>query len=408
MPPSATDPSRPTGTGSHPPREPIISPARAGEANRGRVLEALHMRGPRSRAELARDLGVNRATVTTILQPLFDHGMLVEGEGVTRARTGGKPAKPIWFATDGPQLGSIHLLQDRIDAARIAFDGTILARSRRTFPVGTASADTITKAVIAAAGDVLDAGELLGIGVASAGIVDTEDRRVVFMHSAPGLTDLAVGDIVSERYAVPVLFDDYPRVQALGDRWFGAGRGLEAFASVDTGETIGVGTVYRGAVMRGPRGAGGQSGHVIVQVDGAPCRCGKRGCWETIATTGWLRAEAGRLGLPGANEITTGAVAELASNGSAPARELLDRYARNLAVGLANEEQVLASGTYILHGDVRAGGEPFREAIEHWLRELTLEGPSDPPSVVFAEPTDNATLLGAAGLVLSHVFQTRA
>ena len=59
-------------------------------------------------------------------------------------------------------------------------------------------------------------------------------------------------------------------------------------------------------------------------------------------------------------------------------------------------------------GDVRAGGEPFREAIQSWLRELTLDGPSGPPSVVFAESTDNATLLGAAGLVLSHVFHTRA
>jgi predicted NBD/HSP70 family sugar kinase len=225
------------------------------------------------------------------------------------------------------------------------------------------------------------------------------------VNLAPGLAGIPLAPLVADRVGLPTYLDLHPRSQALGDRWFGQGRGVSSFASVYTGEAIGVGLVLDGMVHRGPAGAGGEIGHSIVQVGGAECRCGQRGCWETIATHPWLRAEAARLQLPSARTITAGRLARLAAKDHPGAADLFDRYAANLAVGITNLQQILAPGLFILHGDAAAGGEAFRSAIEGHVRAYMPAHPGGSARIAFAPPDDHATLLGAAALVLSHSLQ---
>ena len=95
----------------------------------------------------------------------------------------------------------------------------------------------------------------------------------------------------------------------------------------------------------------------------------------------------------------------MADRGDTRAEKLLDRYAHNLAIGLANLHQTLAPGTFILHGDVPGGGERLREAIERRVREIVPPHPAIAPQVRLASTDDHATLRGAAGIVLSRVLQ---
>src|SRR5213593_4409475 len=78
----------------------LLSSSLVGSANRGRVLQALFDLGPTSRAALARHAGVNRTTISGIVQPLLDQQLLVEGEPVPASDAGGKPARPLWFSRD--------------------------------------------------------------------------------------------------------------------------------------------------------------------------------------------------------------------------------------------------------------------------------------------------------------------
>src|SRR5262245_39253625 len=82
----------------------LISSSAIGLANRGRMLQVLFDLGPTSRAELARHVGVNRATITGIIQPLIDEGLLVDGAPLPSKVSGGKPAKPVWFAKDAAPI----------------------------------------------------------------------------------------------------------------------------------------------------------------------------------------------------------------------------------------------------------------------------------------------------------------
>ncbi|PRA82375.1 ROK family protein [Microbacterium sp. MYb66] len=387
-------------------RKPLITTSAIGAANRRRVLETLHRLGPSSRAQLARSLGVNRATIATILQPLLDSATLVEGDPVAPSEAGGKPARPLWFRNDGPWLGAVHLSPDFVVAARIAFDGTIHEMHHAAY-----SRDASAEEIITCLHQVTDgcfAGEqLVGIGVAAAGMVDTSTGSVISMHLTPGLNGLPVVALLEKRFGATTLIDHHPRVQALGDRWFGLGREIQDFASVYTGEALGFGIVHGGEVLRGENGAGGESGHTIVQMDGALCRCGRRGCWETVATLGWLRDRAAAAKLPGADTLDSRGLATLVDAGSEDAAALLDLYARNLAIGIANNEQILAPGHYIMHGDACTGGDAMREALQAWVTRLAPER-GHPPTVMFADDPDQITLLGGAGLVLSSVFSTQA
>jgi predicted NBD/HSP70 family sugar kinase len=215
---------------------------------------------------------------------------------------------------------------------------------------------------------------------------------------------MPLGELLEKRFRLPVYIDHHPRAMLLGDRWFGVGRGVRNFAAIFTGEVLGGALLLDGHLYRGPHGAGGELGHTFVQIDGEVCRCGRRGCWETIGTLGWLRQRAREAKLPDPDKINSGRLTELAAR-SEPAADLLERYARNIAYGIANLQQTLAPNIFVLHGDAVAGGERMRAAIEAHVRDLVPEHPGGRPEIKLGDPEDQATLRGAAGLILSQQLQ---
>ena len=271
-------------------------------------------------------------------------------------------------------------------------------------------ADRNQKAVVAATGDTLRAVlprgrgvEVLGVGVAVPGVCDTLSGSVIGSGQVPALQGTNLVDALERRLSRPIFLDNDSRAQALGEKWFGEGRGLSTFVSVQTGHGLGVGVVLNGVVFRGMDGQTGELGHTCVVADGGEqCRCGLRGCWETIATLRWLRASAEAAGLPGASRMTSERLVGLGS--SSGAAELLDRYADHLAVGLANLTLMLNPEKLILHGDVVAGGEGLRALIEDKTRARVLPYLQDTVSVALSSLDQQAGLLGAAGLVLSETF----
>lgn len=381
----------------------MVSTARAGELNRARVLKTLYAHGPLPRPELARLTGSTRATIGQIVQPLLDDGVLEERDPIASGARGGKPARPVWFSDDGWPVGAVLLLPDSAQAALVTAGGRIISAAAAAFDPRQGDHAHVVDHLTECLREVTSgaAAPLRGIGIAVGGMVDTQTGHVVRVGLAPGLDGLPIGPGIADRTGVPTFVDLQPRAQALGDQLFGAGRGVEDFCSVYIGEGIGAGFILDGALHRGARGAGGEVGHAVVDVRGAVCTCGLTGCWETIAATRWLRAEAAARGLAGAPHPGTAAVAALAGTDAAAA-DLLARYAANIAVGIANMQQTLGLRVFILHGDVVGGGEPFRAAIEAHVHERAFRHPGGPAQIVFGDTDDHATLRGAAAIVLSR------
>lgn len=381
----------------------LVSPSAIGAVNRARILQALYDNGPTSRAELARLAGVNRTTVTGIVQPLINERLLVEGEPARESGRNGKPARPLFFDPDAPMLGAVLLLPGRIQTALVSLTGEVEAVHRASFDPNQNLAAFRT-ALFGAMDKTLSRAKLppFGIGVAAGGMIDSDRGTVLTVSLAPLLDGLPLVGLLEERFRLPAVIDHHPRALLVADRWFGSGRGRQNFAAIYTGEVLGGAFQMDGHVYRGPAGSGGELGHTIVQLGGRTCNCGKRGCWETIATLPWLRGEGARMGLPQPETLDTVRLIALETEGVRAAGELLDTYALHLAVGIANVQQTLALDTYILHGDAAAGGDAMAQRIHKHVGNFVLPRPGRELIVICSGGPDERTALkGAAGLVIS-------
>jgi predicted NBD/HSP70 family sugar kinase len=380
------------GEGVHGYLPPVLSPARMGDVNRSRVLQALCDIGPLPRADLARLVGVPRATISGIVRPLLESGLLEEGPPDRSATRVGKPGRPLWFRRGAGLSASVVLHGHGCEAALVTAGGEILNQARTTLSDPT-SAEAVQDDVGGLLQDAL-AGhdDVLGIGIAIPGVCDTLNGVVVGSSQVPGLQGHALGPALAEKLGRPVLIDNDSRAQALGEKWFGEGRGYRHFAALQTGHGLGVGLVIGGQVFRGEGGRVGEIGHVPLVLNGEVCDCGLIGCWETIATYRWMRAQAREMGLPNPDAMDAATLTRL---GSADAMRILEQYAANLATGLAMIVQVLDPRRIILHGDVVGGGDALLAMIQSETRKRCLPHLRDSLDIVLSSLDQRAGLLGA-------------
>ncbi|MHC2419859.1 putative NBD/HSP70 family sugar kinase [Sinorhizobium meliloti] len=388
------------------PTHNLISTASVGPVNRGRLLQALYDMGPSSRADLARFTGVSRGTIGGIVQPLLEQRILVEGEVVPPNQAGGKPATKLWFSKDAKPICAVLLMHDSVRTCLVSLDGEIYAQNSAAFSNELNDPVEAFKVISGCVERTITSVDLpiVGIGLAVAGMINTETGSILAINLASFFNGFPIGAELRNTFDVPVCVDQDARALLVGDRWFGKGRGRKNFAVVYTGEVLGVALYLDGHLYRGAAGAGGEIGHTIVQLDGRACKCGRRGCWETIATLGWLRDEARERGLPQPSSMNSRRLIVLADQRVAGAAELLQEYAYNLSVGLANLQQLMAPNYIILHGDIAQGGDRMIELIEQNFRGLILNRPGDEVSLALGDSEDVAALRGAAGLVLSELL----
>jgi hypothetical protein len=130
------------GTGTVTKREPIeikrslLSSSVVGSANRGIVIQTLFDLGPTGRAELARRAGVNRTTISGIVQPLIDGDILIETALEPATRSEGKPARPLWFSPKAPPVCGVLLMPDAVRACLVGLDGAVIGENRVALPQG--------------------------------------------------------------------------------------------------------------------------------------------------------------------------------------------------------------------------------------------------------------------------------
>ena len=380
----------------------MVSPSRAGELNRARVLKTLYAMGPLPRPELARMTGSNRATIGQIVQPLLDEGVLAEGEPLASGVQGGKPARPLWFTRDGWRVGAVVLLPDEAQVALVSAGGTVTAGTTVAFGSREVDPADAVQRIAAALTDLAGGGvgALRGVGVAVGGLVDTGTGDVVTVELAPRWGGVALGRTLADVLGVPVHVDNHARALALGDLLFGLGRGHDEFCSLYLGEGIGAGFIVDGTLQQGRRGAGGEVGHAVVDRAGPRCACGRTGCWETVAANRWLRREATGRGLRGARGVT---VARLAARPDDPAAAaLLADYVANVALGIVNVQHTLGVGLFVVHGAPGGGGEPVRAALEAEVRARTFVHPGGEVEIRFADVDDHTAVRGAAAVVLAR------
>lgn len=332
---------------------------------------------PRSRAEIAQDTGLAKPTVSSLVEQLLDAGLLTEGEAVHRGA--GRPSIPLVPRRHGVVGIGLEITADHLGARAVDLQGaTVVERTSPAPSSGVDPAVTIERAAALLA-DVLDAvaaHDISGVCVSVPGRLSA-DRSVVL--SAPNLEwqDVPLHALLAGHPALAAHWArrgtrertlDLHNDAHLAARFEIAQRDDGASFVYVFGETgIGGAIVIDGEVYPGGNGWAGEIGHVAVEVGGALCRCGRRGCLEAHASYHALRARA-RLG----PEVPISEVVEVLASRLGDRRGVMEMIGGPLGYALSDTLNVLDLPTVVLGGYLAPIAHELEPVLRTVMRERSL------------------------------------
>ena len=239
---------------------------------------------------------------------------------------------------------------------------------------------------------------LLGIGIGVPGFILLEKGIVTKSPNLPGLENFPIRDTLRNRLGSPVLLENDANAAALGEKWMGAGRGVDDLVLLTLGTGIGGGIISGGKVLHGYLGMAGELGHLTVEPhDGASCGCGATGCLEAHASATAISRMAREAGL---GELTSHQVYDAAISGDPRARHIFERMGQALGLGLALLINTFNFPLYLLSGGVLAAWDLFAPAMLEECRRRSLTFRQTDTRIDKATLGEEAGLYGAARLAL--------
>jgi len=368
------------------------------------VLDAVRSRPRCSRADVARATGLSTSAVSALVSSLIAAGLLVE-LGTKPASGGGRPSVSLGLAPRAGALIGIHLGHADLRVVLTSLDGTLIDEQRHVLDVDhepTESLDLVARSTVAlvASADA-DLGRVLGVGVAvSAPVVGSRQ-----LSSPPMLLDwggVDIGGILAERTGLPVHLGNDASLGALAEWRLGAGAGVDDLVYVMLSEGVGCGLVLGGRLHTGAAGMAGELGHLAVAPDGRICRCGARGCLETLVSK---RALVSALAHTLGPTATVESLLDLADAADRGALRLLADAGQVLGTALAGVCTITDPRLVVVGGDLTARADSSDALLTAASRALDSALPpvaNHDIRVVRARLGPRAEALGAALLAASR------
>jgi predicted NBD/HSP70 family sugar kinase len=369
------------------------------KGNRQRVVEALRRRGAASRAELARATGLSRSTVSTIVADLIGSGIASEGDGAAPERHAGRPPAMVSLDSSAGLALGIDFGHRHLRVAVSDLSHSVLAETWREIDVdhsaehGLDAAAEFVDQVLEEAG--AERARVIGAGMGLPAPIDRASGTVESSSILPGWVGVDAAAEARLRLGMPVEVD--ANLGALAERVWGAGQGKSDVAYIKLATGIGAGLILGGRIHHGIGGTAGEIGHTLIVEGGAVCRCGNRGCLETLASA---RAIADLLSSSRGEQIPTRRLLELSAAGDAAAQRLIGDAGRAVGVAVANLCNLLNPQCVIVGGDLSAAGEVLLGPLADSVRRNAIPSTVEDIEIVPGTLGERAELLGALALVM--------
>lgn len=369
--------------------------------NRRVVLNLIRQQQPVSRADLARQSGLQRSTISLIMEELIAEQWVIEGP------TGRLPRgrRPTYLRlNENRGIIAVDVRPTQTTVALSDINGSL--QEQTTFPTPEDPDEGIRKIVL----EIRDflgrkqGSAVEGIGIAVEGRVAAGSDRLLF---APNLRWAGVDlkSPIAAATGLPVDVENAANACALSSVWFDRALYGKDLVVVTVSEGIGAGVFTNGRLLRGFQGMAGEFGHVTLDPAGPACACGNRGCWEVFASNrAAIRYYQESTALNGrAGPLTFQELLKLADAGDPVASSALDRMAHYLGRGMRMIVAGLAPEYIVVVGDLTLSWPRFGPVIEAAVREQTLSG-ATPARVIAAQEGGLARLRGTVALVLQKHF----
>ncbi|GAA4353545.1 ROK family transcriptional regulator [Angustibacter luteus] len=372
--------------------------------NTALVLRSLRDNGSASRAAIAQRTGLAKATVSAIVAELSSAGAVLESPAepdVAPTGRSGRPGRPVRLhGRDTVGLG-LEVNVGYLAATALDLSGRVVLSSQVPLESDRAGLD----GVLALAEDSLarltaDGHRVLGLTLAVPGQVELDTGRVI---EAPNLhwhdRDVAA-DLDHALGELTVRVDNDANCAAAGEAAFGAGRGCSDLLYLTGTVGVGAGVVVAGELRRGAHGLAGEVGHAPLGAAGAPCACGRTGCWETaVGLLALLRETGTSFAELGSHDPVTVAsrIAERCPDDE-PVRAGVLRFGRSLATGLAVLAATLDPEVIVLGGSFVPLGDWLLPVVDEQVAAVSSS------RVALSTLGLHAASTGAAAAVLGEVY----
>ena len=389
------------------------------ELNLSLVLRYIHNEAPVSRAQIAVATGLNKSTVSSLVEDLIGR-QLIHETGINP----GSPGRPATFLEINPQAGSIIGVEFGVDFVAVAltdFARTILWRET----VNTSPAETQYKMIaqtLSLAHRAMTVSrernfDMLGIGLAAPGPVDLNEGLLVY---APNLQwkNVPLRQIFSESTGLKVFVENDANAAAIGEHLFGTARNDTDFVLVYIGVGIGGGLFLNGKLYRGKNGYAGEIGHspILGEPVQSPCHCGNFGCWEAYANQhkiiqnvyssldtnhdGIIR----RLMDEQTSPLTIAILKQAADAGDSLALDTLSNAGEVIGQGIASLINIFNPEKIILGGPLSIAEKYLLPSIKSAISEFVYPVTNHNLEIGFSNFGSDVSLIGAIAIVVEDIL----
>lgn len=389
----------------------VSAPSARRQRSRQQLLEIIRGHpGGVTRGYLSAVTGLSRSAVAEGVQDLLPGGLVIEQRdhgGSSRSR--GRPSSLLVPAAPSGAVVGIDLGHTHLAVAVARTDGELLAEQRESFDVDDRAEAAVEVAARLAGSLVaysgLTMGDVLGVAAGIPCPLNSVSGRTRPLGDHPSWSDFDVREELSRRLERPVRVANDAEMGAHGERRFGAARGCRDFLYVKASHGLGAGLVLNGEVYRGATGAAGEIGHI--QLPGAQglCRCGNRGCLETVVSITALHHQLAELRLPGLTAGSDGPLTSLGSLGVNPvAARIVTEGGRVLGRVLAELCNCLNPAAIVIGGELGTAGQPLLEGVRESIHHYALSASAHAVDIRTAQLGLRSELMGAVSQAIEYAL----
>lgn len=367
-----------------------------------RVLRALTEQPHISRSEIINRTGLARATVGSIVVELIDAGLVRESEPAAVAGSrAGRPPQVLSLVPESCYALGLDIAHDHVRAILTDIVGTV-----RWDDILPMAVDRDPERALEGAARLINAAlkdtgvpreKVLGLGAGIACLVDRDGRRLHAEGIMPGWVGVRPDDALADRTGLPVRIINDANAGVLAERRWGAAVGCDNVVYLRLSSGIGAGIISDGRMLLGHRGIAGELGHIIVDPQGMLCRCGNRGCLETIASP---PAIAELLARSWGRPVGSDNLVDLLRGGDRGTARAIEDAGQAVGKALAIAVLVLNPEVIVVGGDLAAARETLLEPMRRAISRNTMTSHTDSPRIAVSALGDSAGVRGAAALVL--------
>ncbi len=344
-------------------------------------------------------MGVTFPTVAKAVGTLIDARLLEEFDDVVTGP--GRPAKRLRLSKEHAQVVGLTVDVRACEIAAAGFDGVLREGSKESFATPNSYKGLLNTVVQRIKS--LDGGEMsiLSVGISVVGLVDYRRQEIRLAASLPFLNHKQFGRDLSQRIGADCVLVHDAHALCLAEYVYGNASELDSFIVLDMCTGVGMGAMINGTFLTGHNGFAGEMGHIPIVANGSLCRCGRRGCLETVASE-WALVDRVSKGLGRPIEIDE--VLALALDGDKLVRAELNRVCKYLAMAFAHVVNLFNPQCIFVTGRLFDNLPWLREHLVNKARKLTLEPAFENCRFL---PTSGTQLLGAVATGISAVTASR-